>query len=294
MPLLSALNPAHDLGGLILAPVYLAISSVLVGCYRMATDVLGLGVADGTAWALAIIGLTLVVRTALVPLFVIQVRSSRRVQLLAPQVKELRHKYGGDRERLAQETMRLYAESGTSPFSSCLPLLLQLPIFLALFRLLDQAATSRVGHGLLTERLATRFAEARMFGELPLSATFLDAVGVTGVRVLAAALVVLMAATTFFTQRQLVSRNLPADAMSGPYAVQQRMLVHVLPVVFAAGGIVFPIGVLLYWTASNLWTLGQQLYVVRNFPAPGTPAMQAKEARDRARRERRGLPHDRS
>ena len=92
-----------------------------------------------------------------------------------------------------------------------------------------------------------------------------------------------MTATTFLTQRQLMSKNMPADALSGPYAQQQKMLLYVLPVVFAVGGIAFPIGVLVYWTTSNLWTMGQQFYVIRNNPAPGTPAAKAKEDRDRAK-----------
>ena len=91
-----------------------------------------------------------------------------------------------------------------------------------------------------------------------------------------------MTATTFPTQRQLMSKNMPADALTGPYAQQQKMLLYVLPVVFAVGGIAFPIGVLLYWTTSNLWTMGQQFYVIRNNPAPGTPAFDRQaEARRR-------------
>jgi YidC/Oxa1 family membrane protein insertase len=80
-----------------------------------------------------------------------------------------------------------------------------------------------------------------------------------------------------------MSKNMPADALSGPYAQQQKMLLYVLPVVFAVGGIAFPIGVLVYWTVSNLWTMCQQFYVIRNNPAPGTPAAKAKEERDRAK-----------
>jgi len=108
------------------------------------------------------------------------------------------------------------------------------------------------------------------------------------VMVTAAFLVVAMTATTFLTQRQLMSKNMPADALSGPYAQQQKMLLYVLPLVFAVGGIAFPIGVLLYWTTSNLWTMGQQFYVIRNNPAPGTPAFRAKQERDRAKAEKHG------
>ena len=101
-----------------------------------------------------------------------------------------------------------------------------------------------------------------------------------------------MTATTFLTQRQLMSKNMPADALSGPYAQQQKMLLYVLPVVFAVGGVAFPIGVLLYWTTSNLWTMGQQFYVIRNNPAPGTPAEKAKAERTAAKAARRGTPID--
>jgi YidC/Oxa1 family membrane protein insertase len=86
-----------------------------------------------------------------------------------------------------------------------------------------------------------------------------------------------------------MSKNMPADALSGPYANQQKMLLYVLPVVFAVGGIAFPIGVLLYWTTSNLWTMSQQFYVIRNNPAPGTPAFRAKQERDRAKAEKHGV-----
>jgi YidC/Oxa1 family membrane protein insertase len=281
------MNALKDVGALIMSPLYLAISAVLVGWYRLFTEVLGLAANGGLAWVLSIIGLTLVVRLALIPLFVKQIKSSRNMQLIQPKVKELQQKYGDDRERLAQETMKLYRETGTNPFASCLPIIIQIPIFLALFRLLNLAATDGTGHGVLTEALATRFGDARLFGELPISASFLSPDGMLGVRILAAILVFAMTATTFLTQRQLMSKNMPADALSGPYARQQRTLLYVLPVVFAVGGIAFPIGVLVYWTTSNLWTMGQQFYVIRNNPAPGTPAMLAKEARDRAKRERR-------
>ena len=93
---------------------------------------------------------------------------------------------------------------------------------------------------------------------------------------------------TFLTQRQLMSKNMPKDALTGPYAQQQKMLLYVLPVVFAVGGIAFPIGVLLYWTTSNLWTMGQQFYVIRNNPAPGTEAARLKQERDRKKAEAKG------
>jgi YidC/Oxa1 family membrane protein insertase len=230
------------------------------------------------------VGLTLVIRAALIPLFVKQIKSSRNMQLLQPKVKELQKKYGNDRERLAQETMALYKETGTNPFASCLPILLQMPIFLALFRLIDNAAKGNT-KGVLTQAQVESLSNATLFGAR-IADTFTSAGGPDSlhVRILAAVLVIAMTATTFLTQRQLMSKNMPADAMTGPYAQQQKMLLYVLPLVFAVGGIAFPIGVLIYWTTSNLWTMGQQFYVIRNNPAPGTPAAAAKEARDAHKR----------
>lgn len=270
-----------SIGHAIMVPLYYAVSFVLVGIHKMLSTVLD--PAGGAAWILSIVGLTLVIRAALIPLFVKQIKSSRNMQLIQPKVRELQKKYGHDREKLAQETMKLYKDSGTNPFASCLPILLQMPIFLALFRMLDQASKKGKAHGFLDEELAKQFGDSKLFDKIPLSGTFLNNGGVTGVMVLAAVLVLAMTATTFMTQRQLMSKNMPADALSGPYAQQQKMLLYVLPVVFAVGGIAFPIGVLVYWTVSNLWTMCQQFYVIRNNPAPGTPAAKAKEERDRAK-----------
>ncbi|WP_425573684.1 membrane protein insertase YidC [Nocardioides koreensis] len=272
-----------------MTPLYYAISVVLVGFHK-AFIAIGLSPAGGAGWALSIIGLTLVIRAALIPLFVKQIKSSRNMQLIQPKVKELQKKYGHDREKLAQETMKLYKETGTNPFASCLPILLQMPIFLALFRLLDHAAKNGSGNGVLTDSMAEQFGNAQLFGVVPISDTFLNANGHLSVQIVAAILVVAMTATTFTTQRQLMSKNMPSDALSGPYAQQQKMLLYVLPVVFAVGGIAFPIGVLLYWTTSNLWTMGQQFYVIRNNPAPGTPAAKAKADRDAHKAAKHGHP----
>jgi YidC/Oxa1 family membrane protein insertase len=278
-----------DIGHFIMTPLYYGISGVLVAWHWLFSEVLKMDPDGGATWVLSIIGLTLTVRALLIPLFVKQIKSSRNMQLIQPKVKELQKKYGHDRERLAQETMKLYKESGTNPFASCLPILIQMPIFLALFRLLDHHAAKGDGVAFLTKSLAESFGNAELFGVVPLKATFLNSGGVLGVQVLAALLVIAMTATTFTTQRQLMSKNMPADALSGPYAQQQKLLLYVLPVVFAVGGIAFPVGVLFYWTTSNLWTMGQQFYVIRNNPAPGTAAATAKAERDKAKAAKHGV-----
>jgi YidC/Oxa1 family membrane protein insertase len=272
--------------GAILAPLYYVTSAILAGFHYVFGAIFGAD--SGAAWALSIIGLTMVIRAALIPLFVRQIKSSRNMQLLQPRIKELREKYGHDRERFAQEQMKLFKETGTNPLASCMPLILQMPIFIALFRVIDNAAKG-TAKGVLTSAQAMSLHNAKIFG-VPIAASFTNPLNadVTSVRILAAALVLSMTATTFLTQRQLMTKNMPPDALTGQYAQQQKMLLYVLPLVFAFGGIAFPIGVLIYWTTSNLWTMGQQFYVIRNNPAPGTPAAAAKAARDAERHKRHG------
>ncbi len=275
-----------DLFGAILAPLYWITSLVLSGFHSLFATFLPAD--SGAAWALSIIGLTVVIRAALIPLFVKQIKSSRNMQLLQPKVRELQKKYGHDREKLAAETMALYRETGTNPFASCLPILLQMPIFFALFRLIDNAARGRT-RGVMTETQVQQLSDATLFGA-HIADKFTGSNVSPSVQVFAGLLVLAMTGTTFLTQRQLMSKNMPADALTGPYARQQKMLLYILPVVFAVGGIAFPIGVLLYWTTSNLWTMGQQFYVIRSNPAPGTPAFKAKEDRVRAKAAKRGTP----
>jgi YidC/Oxa1 family membrane protein insertase len=282
-----------DIGSFIMTPLYYAISAIMLGWHKL-FETVGLDPKGGLSWALSIVGLTLVIRVLLIPLFVKQIKSSRNMQLIQPKVKELQKKFGHDRQKLAEETMKLYKDAGTNPFASCLPILMQMPIFFALFRMLDQAAKHNKPHGFLTEELATNFGKSELWG-IRIADSFWEArtwggaEGDVKVMLFALVLVLAMTATTFTTQRQLMSKNMPADAMSGPYAQQQKILLYVLPVAFGLGGVAFPIGVLLYWTTSNLWTMSQQFYVIRNNPAPGTPAAKAKEERDRAKAAKHGV-----
>ncbi|MEV7397963.1 membrane protein insertase YidC [Aeromicrobium sp. NPDC092404] len=268
-----------DIGGAIMTPLYYAVSGILLVWHRL-FEMVGLSGDSGWTWALAIVGLTVTIRTLLIPLFVKQIKSSRNMQLLQPQIKALQQKYKHDRERLTQEQMKLWKETGTNPFASCLPLILQMPIFFALFRVLDQAAKNGAegARGFLSADDADSLSKAKLLGA-QIADTFLQSDAVE-TKILTMSLVIIMCITQFTTQRQLMSKNMPADAMSGQYAQQQKLLLYILPVVFAVGGVAFPLGVLFYWTTSNFWTMGQQFYVIRNNPAPGTPAFKAKQDRD--------------
>ena len=263
------------IGSAIMTPLYYAVSAVLIACHRALATVLPS--TSGWTWALAIVGLTIAIRAALIPLFVKQIKSSRNMQLLQPKIKELQKKYGHDRERLTQEQMKLWKDTGTNPFASCMPILLQMPIFFALFRTIDNAAHGRA-KGFLSLQDAESIQNAKLLGA-HIADTFLKSENIE-TKILTMALVLIMSATTFLTQRQLMMKNMPEGALTGQYAQQQKMLLYILPVVFAVGGVAFPLGVLIYWTTSNLWTMGQQFYVIRSNPAPGTPAFKAKQDRD--------------
>ena len=273
----------------VLSPLYYVVSAILLGWHKLFA--LMFGTDSGLTWTLSIIGLVLVIRTCLIPLFVKQIRSSRNMQLIQPRVKELQKKYGDDRERMSQELMKLYKETGTNPLSSCLPILIQSPILYALFRVLNGASTG-VLHGFMTQPLADSLRQATIFGA-EISQKFLGS-GSLNVKILAIVLILLMTGTMFITQLQLMRKNMPKEALSGQFAQQQKLILYLFPVAFAVGGISFPIGVLIYWLTTNIWTAGQQYVVIKNNPTPGTDAMDAYVAKHghppdknrKARRER--------
>jgi YidC/Oxa1 family membrane protein insertase len=289
---MSIWDPFISIGSAIMQPLYWVVSGILVLFHSLWSPLLGKD--SGWTWALSIVSLTVVIRVALIPLFVKQIKSSRAMQLLQPKVRELQKKYGHDREKLGAETMKLYKENNANPLASCLPLLLQSPIFIALFRVLDGAARIDQETGLPIARghwlkinpdLTRSLNQAELLGA-KISDTFLKVPltnGINAVHIVTFVLILAMTATLFVTQLQLMRKNMPADALTGPFAQQQKIMLYVFPLIFAIGGINFPVGVLIYWFASNLWTMGQQFYVIRRNPAPGTPAYDAWEQRRKAK-----------
>src|SRR5947209_592056 len=244
------------------------------------------GAGSGAAWALSIVLLTMAMRLLLFPLFVKQIKSQRAMSALQPQMKELQAKYKNDKERLNQEMMALWKEAGTNPFAGCLPIVIQIPVFFALFRVLNSLHPNKgcinvhapncfSSHfdGILSAHLTQQAALAKVFG-VPIGASFsstahtlgLLGASATSTKVLAALLIVIMGATTFITQRQLMARNKASGGPSMPG--NQQTLLYILPLVFAVFGLKFPIGVLLYWLTTNLWSMGQQAIVIRRMDNP--------------------------
>ena len=272
----------------VLKPLEYVVAWIMVAWHSVFTTI-GFPASSGWTWALSIVGLVITIRIVLIPLFVKQIKASRGLQLVQPEIKKIQAKYKGktdqeSRQKMTQETMALYKETGTNPFASCLPIILQAPIFFALFRVLNGIRKDGFSIGPLTNTLREQADHATLFGS-PISATFMNS-SLTSTKILTVVLIVLMSASTFTTQRQLMMKNMPASALDNPFAQQQKILLYVLPLVFAVSGVNFPIGVLLYWLTTNVWSMGQQFYVIRRMPAPGSPAEKALNER----RAKRGKP----
>jgi len=281
-----------DLINTIIGPIEWLVAWIMYG-FHQAFTFIGMNPASGWTWALSIVGLVIVMRAAMIPLFVKQIMASRKMQMIQPELQKIQKKYKGksdpeSRQALTQETMELYKKEGTNPFSSCLPILVQSPFFFGLFRVLnsmDEIASGAHAHiGPITQQVAESFEQATIFGA-SLSSTFMQAPNLA-TKIVSVVLIILMSATTFTTQRQLMTKNMPASALDNPFAKQQKVLLYVLPLVFAVSGVNFPIGVLIYWFTTNLWSMCQQFYVIRRMPAPGSAAEKALHAR----LERKGKP----
>lgn len=282
-------DSGFDLLGTILWPLKWAVELILVAWHWLLTAV-GLPSAEGITWVLSIVGLVIVVRAAVFPLFVKQIKSQRKMMEIAPELRKVQAKYKGkkdqlSREAMSRETMNLYKKHGTTPMSSCLPLLVQMPIFFALFSVLRNvgmhARDGVGGVGMLSAELTKEFYDAKLFGTVSLHETLGEAwtdQNVTAI-VLLAILVVLMIASQFFTQLQIISKNLSPEAKTGQAYQMQKIMLYVLPLGFIFSGVFFPLGVVVYWFVSNLWTMAQQFLVIREMPTPGSEAAKAREER---------------
>lgn len=273
----------------IIYPLKWFVALVMVGFHKGFTAV-GMPEDSGWTWALSIVGLVVVLRVLLIPLFVKQIKSSRRMQLIQPEMQKIQKKYKGkkdaeSRQKMTEETMELYKRTGTNPMGSCLPILLQAPFFFALFRVLhtlpDLADGKKDAIGPLTQKLAESAEASTLFG-VQLSSSFMNSDGMSA-KILTMVLIVLMSLSTFTTQRQLMTKNMPAAALDNPMAKQQKIIMYAMPLIFFVTGPQFPIGVLIYWLVTNVWSMGQQFYVIRRMPAPGSAAEKALEERNRAK-----------
>src|SRR5689334_13216822 len=248
----------------------------------------------GLAWALTIVVLVAAMRFLLVPLFIKQMHSMRKMSALTPQLQELRKKYKGDKQTLNEETMRLYKEAGVNPLGGCLPLVAQLPVFFALFNVLRGIADWKSGptpYG-LPESVVKSAQNANIFG-----AHISDKVLFTGTmhvplhaKFVILCFVAISVVTTFMTVRQSTKRGMtPQMTPDNPMAASQKYMAYIVPF-FALSGLYWAFGLVLYWVTTNVWTLGQQYMLFKRYPtvpgaasatggtAPAAPATPARPA----------------
>ncbi|MGX1755580.1 membrane protein insertase YidC [Streptomyces lydicus] len=269
----------------ILGPLYIAVSWIIVQFHSFYSLIFDKN--SGAAWGLSIVSLVVLIRICLIPLFVKQIKSTRNMQALQPKMKAIQERYKNDKQRQSEEMMKLYKETGTNPLSSCLPILAQSPFFISLYQVLSHIAQNKTV-GVIDQPLLESAQKAHIFGA-PLAAKFMDSAekiqslgaSVVDVRVVTIIMIVLMSASQFYTQRQLMTKNVDLTVKT-PFMQQQKMLMYVFPIMFAVFGINFPVGVLVYWLTTNVWTMGQQMFVIRRNPTPGSKAFAERQERLRA------------
>ena len=300
MILMSALT---DIGNFIMTPFYWLISSLLIFFHWLLTPLFG-GIdnhaGQGWVWLLAIILMTCVIRGIMLPLYAKQLNSQRAMTALQPKMKELQKKYAGDRQRQSAETMKLYQDAGVSPYASCLPMLIQLPVFMSVFWTIrgiaynwldaplkgmfaqyqiyhpnDKLPAPAAPHLPSPDGSAIRdsFMNASILG-VKLSETGVDAWKVqnVGTVIFIVILVLLMMGTLFYQQWYMMRRNMPPTMLEGPMGQQQKIMLYIFPFMYLFSGAYMPMGILMYWLVSNVWTMGQQYVMVRIYPTPDTPA----------------------
>ncbi|MHB1434448.1 MAG: membrane protein insertase YidC, partial [Streptosporangiaceae bacterium] len=277
---MSILNPIND-----------AVAWVITQLFNLLYPVFG--AASGVTWLLVIVILVVLIRLIMVPLFIKQMHTQRAMTALGPKMAELRKKHKGDKEKLNAETMKLYQEAGVNPLMGCLPLVLQMPIFFALFDVLRFIAEWHQGQTLkygLSEFLISSAQHASIFG-----ATISDKVLFTHgmnvsleAKVVISIAVVISMTTTFLTVRQSQKRGMmPSAGDSSAMGQSQKLMMYVMPL-FALTGLYWQFGLVLYWVTTNVWTLGQQFVLLRRYPV-GAAAAEAGGNVPVARKPRSGL-----
>ena len=269
----------------ILHPFAWAISYVWVWIHDLLV-LLGMSSGSGMAWVLSIVLLTILVRIAIIPLFLKQIRSSRAMQAIQPEMRKIQEKYKGkkdqvSRQKMMEETQALQRKHKVSPFASCLPMLVQMPVLFGMYRAIIAVSSISAGTytyrgeatdhlGPLTASVSEEIVNSTVFG-VPLSHTLRESFGQPSVVAVFVAAIVLMVALQFFSMRLSFSRNMP-DMGDNPMAQSQRSMMYVMPLMFIFSGAFFQMGVVIYTVTASFWALGQSLWTIKVMPTPGSPA----------------------
>jgi len=254
----------------ILNPLFDAVAWVIMQIH--AGLAVPFGASSGWAWGLSIVILVMLMRLIMVPLFIKQMHTTRRMTALAPQMTALRKKYKNDKQTLNTEMMKLYQEAGVNPLMGCLPVVAQLPVFFALFSVLRAIAEWQPGdppkYGLTTAMMESA-QHAKILG-VTIADKFLSSSTPLHAKIVILFAVVVSMITTYLTVRQSMKRGMMPTTPDSPMGNSQKYMAYIMPF-FALSGLYWPFGLVLYWVTTNLWTLGQQWVLFTKFPAPAMP-----------------------
>ncbi|MFT8593123.1 MAG: membrane protein insertase YidC [Bifidobacterium sp.] len=283
----------------ILRPIEWLMTYVMVYCHKFLTFI-GFSSGPGVAWVLSVVLLVILVRLLILPLFIKQMMSMRKLQAIQPQMRKIQNKYKGktdqaSKEASSREMMKLYQDNHANPAGSCLPALIQSPIFMTMFYVLSAvpyiARGKREPLGAFTLKISKEFEQTQIFG-IHISDNLTTAQGAG--KIVIVIFIALMCLTMFYSQFHNTRKNMPRASMEGSQYRMQKMMAYIFPVMYIFSGVAFPFAVLIYWLTNNTWNLGQTLWQVRRMPTPGSPAAEEKQARDRvrenSRREKAGEP----
>jgi len=262
--------------------IYYPVSAILWFWHKAFGYVLGPG--NGFTWALAVVFLVFTLRAFLFKPFVSQVRSMRKMQEFAPEIQKLKKKYGNDKQKMAAEMQKLQSEHGVNPLGGCLPVLVQIPVFIGLFHVLrsfnrpflSAEANRQIGNYLFSAADVRSFLDAHLFG-VPLSAFITEPAELLSrygdisrwqIAAVAIPLTIVAGILTHLTAKHSVARQNPAQVAANPQAaMMNKLMVYLFPLGVVAGGPFFPLAILLYWLSNNLWTLAQQRLVYQRIDA---------------------------
>ena len=249
------------------------------------------GASTGVAWALAVVFLVFTLRLILFKPFVAQVRSMRKMQEFQPEMAKIRKKYSNDRQKQAEEMQKLQKEHGVNPLAGCLPVVVQVPVFIGLFHVLREFGPLNGDGSVRTENYffdkagVDSFNAASLFGAklgswVTQGEAVLNAAGtsITSMIIVMIPLMIAAGIFTHITARHSVARQTAAQGENPQTAIMNKVMLYLFPLGVVVGAPFLPLAILLYWVSNNLWTLGQQYIVYKRIDAEQTAkAVEKKE-----------------